>query len=270
MNDRTSYKALSSRLSFQGSRLRRAGMPSDRREASSKYLHITASMLHFVLLLGRVSSVIGVSTVRGVPPDQLALYQGKDTFRCLQDLAHIDISRVNDDVCDCKDGSDEPGTLHTKLLDTCTHPATDVSSQWHTQSSPLVQPSLAGTSACANGSFYCANKGFKPKQIASCFVDDGVCDCCDGTDETDGCNDTCMALGAQLHQELLIKLERFQDGARARTTLVKQAIKKRDTWTSQTAELGPLVYSLKVEVNALRGISSVLWIVYTATSIVSQ
>lgn len=62
----------------------------------------------------------------------------------------IDWSDVNNDYCDCPDGSDEPGT-----------------------------------SACPDSRFYCENKGHFPVYIFGSHVDDGICDpaCCDGSDE---------------------------------------------------------------------------------------
>jgi len=71
-----------------------------------------------------------------------AKYSGK-TFTCLDGSATIPISAVNDDFCDCADGSDEPGT-----------------------------------SACegrpASG-FYCENKGHVPSVILASRVNDGLC-----------------------------------------------------------------------------------------------
>jgi protein kinase C substrate 80K-H len=54
-------------------------------------------------------------------------------------IAH---SAINDDYCDCPDGSDEPGT-----------------------------------SACENSSitFYCKNEGHIPSTIRSSRVNDGIC-----------------------------------------------------------------------------------------------
>ena len=71
-------------------------------------------------------------------------------FRCLDrsEKEALGPSKVNDDFCDCADGSDEPGT-----------------------------------SACPNGRFYCRNSGHRGIFIPSSRVDDGVCDCCDGSDE---------------------------------------------------------------------------------------
>lgn len=37
-----------------------------------------------------------------------SLYQG-NTFTCLDNSATISADEVNNDVCDCADGSDEPG-----------------------------------------------------------------------------------------------------------------------------------------------------------------
>lgn len=76
--------------------------------------------------------------IRGVPTSMKPLYEGS-TFECLDKSKVIDISRVNDDYCDCPDGSDEPGT-----------------------------------SACVNGTFYCKNRGARGKYIASMYVNDGI------------------------------------------------------------------------------------------------
>ena len=71
--------------------------------------------------------------------------------------ASIPIYFVNDNFWDCNDGSDEPGT-----------------------------------SACGNVEFYCKNPGFRGDYIATSKVDDGVCDCWDGSDENSGeCPNAC-------------------------------------------------------------------------------
>lgn len=98
---------------------------------------------------------------RGVPPDLIPLYiSNEPTFACLN-ASDLSIARdaINDDYCDCPDGSDEPGT-----------------------------------SACKGGEsarFWCAGGN---KFLSSSFVNDGICDCCDGSDEWNSaitCKDRC-------------------------------------------------------------------------------
>eukprot|EP00930_Biecheleria_cincta_P063283 TRINITY_DN48803_c0_g1_i1.p1 TRINITY_DN48803_c0_g1~~TRINITY_DN48803_c0_g1_i1.p1 ORF type:complete len:512 (+),score=102.42 TRINITY_DN48803_c0_g1_i1:67-1602(+) len=121
--------------------------------------------------------------VRGVSPDEQSRYacEGEPcTFACLAGTkTSIPFSAVNDQFCDCEDGSDEPGT-----------------------------------SACAGQDktlFYCANVGGVPRMIYTSRVDDGICDCCDGTDEVRHglqCPNNCEA-EAKKRKELV---ERMRQG----------------------------------------------------------
>ena len=73
-------------------------------------------------------------------------------FVCFQSKEIIDAYQVNDDYCDCADGSDEPLTC-----------------------------------ACPNNSFKCRSGRVitfpNHKIIPASRVNDGICDCCDGSDE---------------------------------------------------------------------------------------
>ena len=59
-------------------------------------------------------------TIYGVLPKFATLYQRTgDSFRCLLSGEEIPFDQINDDYCDCMDGSDEPSTNacpHNKLV----------------------------------------------------------------------------------------------------------------------------------------------------------
>ena len=91
-----------------------------------------------------------VRLTRGLAPEDAGRVPGAGvrTFVCAGGAVVLPLAAVNDDSCDCADGSDEPHTA-----------------------------------ACARGHFVCANAGYLPQRLPSAFVNDGVCDCCDGSDE---------------------------------------------------------------------------------------
>jgi hypothetical protein len=123
---------------------------------------VGVSPLLFCLLvsLRNAAQIVGV---RGVARANWAKYRDVETFKC-QDR-EISKDRINDNFCDCVDGSDEPGT-----------------------------------SACASrgAKFFCNNLGGDSKTLFTSRVNDGICDCCDGSDEYDGkmkCSDACEGGG---------------------------------------------------------------------------
>ncbi|KAJ1674756.1 hypothetical protein EV182_002625 [Spiromyces aspiralis] len=133
--------------------------------------------------------------VRGVSPELLSRYQPNSdhTFQCLDGSKVIPYSRVNDDYCDCPDGSDEPGTP-----------------------------------ACNNGKFYCRNEGHLPAVIDSRRVNDGVCDdrCCDGSDEWNSgifCPDRCAAFDEAYQKELAKKRRVELAGGKIRQEYIARA-----------------------------------------------
>lgn len=132
----------------------------------------------FVLIVVLLSAVTSASKSRGVSDDRQHLYEPyyvdgftKPYWNCLSDPSIVlTYDQINDDYCDCPDGSDEPGT------NAC--------------------PYLPGRD------FYCANVGYFPLYIESFKVNDGVCDyqdCCDGSDEsTSGlCPNKCKEINNQ-------------------------------------------------------------------------
>ena len=121
-------------------------------------------MVRIIIILLNVLLFLSMnvySLPRGVLPYKEEIYTPENgIFKCRDGTGNYDMNVINDDYCDCLDGSDEPGT-----------------------------------NACNNGYFYCNNDGHRPKIIPSSHINDGICDCCDGSDEygsNDGnCQNTC-------------------------------------------------------------------------------
>jgi len=88
--------------------------------------------------LGRILGVVDELQDKYLPDED-------GNFKCLFSTQTIAFDRLNDDYCDCTDGTDEPST-----------------------------------SACVHAYFVCSSGGTR---IPSSRVNDGVCDCCDGSDE---------------------------------------------------------------------------------------
>lgn len=114
--------------------------------------------VNIFLKLSQVGTVVKSNKsklIRGTHVKQASFYSPNSMhkFVCIKSLEEISFHRINDDYCDCLDGSDEPGT-----------------------------------SACDNGIFYCdiqVKFDRYPLSISSMKVNDGICDCCDGSDEWD-------------------------------------------------------------------------------------
>lgn len=100
------------------------------------YLALLACLLTSLSLeLGHVAGTSQLPRIRGIPASKNSLYQPNQDFECLDGSLLVPFSSVNDDYCDCGDGSDEPGT-----------------------------------SACSNGSFYCQNAGHQANFIPSRYL----------------------------------------------------------------------------------------------------
>ncbi|KAJ3103382.1 hypothetical protein HDU97_010220 [Phlyctochytrium planicorne] len=179
-------------------------------------------LLHTILAILCIHpSLIAASTssslsTKGITSQNKHLYEKTSTnqFECHDKSRTIPYSSVNDDYCECADGSDEPGT-----------------------------------SACSNGRFHCENIGHAPDSIPSSRVNDGICDpeCCDGTDEYDGkvaCPNRCEEAGRRAKEEFNKVKSVRMEGARLRRRYVKQ-----NRWDQKNK--AEKAESLKAEVEVL-------------------
>ena len=68
-------------------------------------------------------------------------------------------------------------------------------------------------------------------------------DCCDGTDEQQGCKNTCKQAGSAARQELASKTKEYAAGAKTRQKYISQFQTSRQTWQQDldkvNKDLGP-------------------------------
>eukprot|EP01060_Flectonema_neradi_P006277 TRINITY_DN14204_c0_g1_i1.p1 TRINITY_DN14204_c0_g1~~TRINITY_DN14204_c0_g1_i1.p1 ORF type:complete len:629 (+),score=151.16 TRINITY_DN14204_c0_g1_i1:88-1974(+) len=137
-----------------------------------------------------------------------------DTHTCDGKVLPKDM--VNDDYCDCTDGSDEPRT-----------------------------------SACAGLeerlTYWCENEGHKGKMVSQSQINDGICDCCDGSDEfatTAGCVNNCIEV-ATVYAKEEARLKAIRDEGLARKAelvaeakrLIAEKQGQKQQWTEEKAIL---------------------------------
>lgn len=60
------------------------------------------------------------SSIVGVQPQLRDYYRQGPTFKCVSGTGEISWDRLNDEVCDCSDGSDEPGAFGMPKCRMCT------------------------------------------------------------------------------------------------------------------------------------------------------
>ncbi|CAI0384639.1 unnamed protein product [Linum tenue] len=155
------------------------------------------------LLASWSSSSPSVSFLGIAPQDEN--YFRKETIKCRNGSRKFTKAQLNDDFCDCLDGTDEPGT-----------------------------------SACPEGKFYCRNVGHLPTSLYSSMVNDGICDCCDGSDEYDGkvkCRNTCWEAGKKARDKLQKLIDMYREGVTIRKREVEQA---KEAISKDKAELSVL------------------------------
>lgn len=175
-----------------------------------------------LLLLGVGVSAVEVQRPRGVPLSKRQFYEEGKPFTCLDGSRTIPFDRVNDDYCDCQDGSDEPGTA-----------------------------------ACPNGSFHCTNAGFRSAFIPSSRVNDGICDCCDTTDEYNSgaaCQNTCRELGLKERESQRKLAGIAKEGFLLKQQLIHEAKRGLEDKKTKLTEIQVSKKDLETKVEGLRTI----------------
>ncbi|XP_061496331.1 glucosidase 2 subunit beta [Rhineura floridana] len=173
-------------------------------------------------LLSGLASPVEVKRPRGVSLTNHHFYDESRPFTCLDGSATIAFDRVNDDYCDCTDGSDEPGTA-----------------------------------ACPSGRFHCSNAGYRPQYLPSSRVNDGICDCCDATDEYNSgivCENTCKEMGRKEREALKQMAEVAKEGFEIKKALIEEASKRKEEKQKKLTELQEGKKVVEEQVETLRSV----------------
>ncbi|ODV78192.1 uncharacterized protein CANTADRAFT_7642 [Suhomyces tanzawaensis NRRL Y-17324] len=173
-------------------------------------------LLLFGITLYSALSIASDAQIRGVPPSDQHLYapvdnNGVKQWHCLGDPSIIlSYDQINDDYCDCPDGSDEPGT-----------------------------------NACPYNSsrkFYCANKHHIPGFIETFKLNDGTCDydiCCDGSDEylSGKCENKCEQIHEQFVEYKLRVVSEVEESLKVKNKMIEEARKIKALMVQKISEM---------------------------------
>ncbi|XP_034712183.1 glucosidase 2 subunit beta-like isoform X2 [Etheostoma cragini] len=158
--------------------------------------------------------------IRGISSSYKRFYRERKSFLCIDGSKIIPFEQVNDDYCDCEDGSDEPGT-----------------------------------SACPRGRFYCTNLGFRPHYIPSSRVNDGICDCCDASDEYNShahCQNTCWNLGQRERAYVEGQMRTLDEGLQLKQQLIEEGVMLWREKQAQLRELQQVAEDLQIKLEEHR------------------
>ncbi|TYZ68085.1 hypothetical protein PybrP1_010027 [[Pythium] brassicae (nom. inval.)] len=171
-------------------------------------------------LLGLPRTVAGIGKLfdaRGISPSLQQTLAAASTFSCDGGENRFDIWRINDNYCDCADGSDEPGTS------ACSHTA---------------------------AVFHCANAGFFAQDLPTSRVNDQICDCCDGSDEYASgvrCPATCAERMAAFQTESAEAVKTMEAGEADRKRIEAESAAAWERDQEKKAALAASIAALKAQ-----------------------
>ncbi|KAI9659994.1 MAG: hypothetical protein M1821_001346 [Bathelium mastoideum] len=210
---------------------------------------IRAAAIPLLGLIAALSAAADSPRPRGVGPEFAKFYKDQASFTCISS-PHIKLapSRINDDYCDCPDGSDEPGTSACSYISSL---------------SPSILPdevdhAIVNASLALPG-YYCKNKGHQPGYIPFTNVNDGVCDyelCCDGSDEWAGvgkvkCENKCKEIGAQWRKQDEIRQRALSSANKRRNELITESARLRREVADRIKSLGEEIKGAELRVQGL-------------------
>lgn len=172
-------------------------------------------------------------------------YQGKTEFSCISDASiELSFDRVNDNTCDCPDGSDEPGTAACAYIDPLS-PEQPLPGSGSALTK--AQPALPG--------FWCQNKGHIGSYVPFVYVNDGMCDydlCCDGSEEFGHvggvkCENRCVEIGKEYKRLADEKRQKMQRAANQKNAMLSEAQQLRQKAEAKIAQLNTKIKSLEVK-----------------------
>lgn len=172
-------------------------------------------------------------------------YEGKTEFSCISNTSiKLSFDRVNDNTCDCPDGSDEPGTAACAHID-------PLSPQQPVPGSGLISASVKH----ALPGFWCENKGHIGSYLPFLYVNDGMCDhdlCCDGSEEYSGiggvkCENRCVSIGKEYKRLAEEKRQKMERAASQKNALLKEARNLRQKAEAKIAQLDAEIKALEAK-----------------------
>ena len=177
------------------------------------------------------------------------LYKDSKTFTCISNPSiKLPFAQVNDDYCDCPDGSDEPGTAACSYLSPLSPSSPSDLSNKNDINATIALPG-----------FYCKNKGHTPLYVPFTNVNDGVCDyelCCDGSDEWAGaygvkCEDRCQQIGKEARAQAETRQKALTSAGKKRKELVAEAARLRKEVADRIETLHTQIEGAELKATAL-------------------